>query len=642
MSSEQPQKPQSSGNSPLEQPADASEARRDGTLAAETALRASEHRLALQSEALTSLTARYTDPSEPFDERLRAILATSAETLNVERLSMWRFGKGRLAIRCIGMHLRAGNRYDSGALLFRHECPAYFEAVERERVVAAHDALVDPRTSSFREGYLEPNGIGAMLDVPLAQRNTILGVLCAEHVGGRRVWTVDEQNFAVSAANLVVVAIGDEDRREALRRLAESEQRANLVLDTAHDAFIGIGSTGRILVWNAQAERTFGWKRSEVVGRTLVETIIPPKYRDGHVRGIQRFHDTGEAPIVNERLELSALDRTGREFPIEITVTSPMRSEHGYFFGAFLRDISDRRERDDQLQRAKESAEAATRAKSEFLANMSHELRTPLNGVLGYTQLLQRDRALAPAHREALNAISKCGAQLLSLINDILDLSKIEAGRMDIEATATDLVQLTTDLKYVVADGARRKGLQLAMAIASDVPRRVVLDGRHLRQVLLNLLDNAVKFTAAGQVRLAIARTDDERLAFEVNDTGIGIEPEGLAEIFHAFTQTKAGAGAGGTGLGLAISHRLVAGMGGELKVASTPGRGSRFYFTLPLVHGAAASTSAAAVEEEESWRPRRSIRGSLQARSSPRSSWTTARSAVGFSPRSSQAPGFV
>jgi CheY-like chemotaxis protein/nitrogen-specific signal transduction histidine kinase len=263
---------------------------------------------------------------------------------------------------------------------------------------------------------------------------------------------------------------------------------------------------------------------------------------------MERFHQTGEAPVVNQRLELVALNRSGREFPIEITITWPMRVEGGYFFGAFLRDISDRRERDDQLRLAKESAEAATRAKSEFLANMSHELRTPLNGVLGYAQLLQRDRSLNASQREALEAIAKGGAHLLDLINDVLDLSRIEAGRLDIEAATTDLAQMAIDLKYLVAESARRKGLLLGMAIASDTPRRVVLDGRHLRQVLLNLLNNAVKFTPQGEVHLSIAKAGEDRLLFEVSDTGVGIESGDLVAIFEAFTQTKSGAAAGGSG----------------------------------------------------------------------------------------------
>jgi PAS domain S-box-containing protein len=553
-------------------------------LAAEASLKASERRLAAQSDALTGLTARYTNPAERFDDRLKSILEISAQALHVERLSLWRFEQDGSIIRCDGLYRRSAGAYESGMTLQRHDAPRSFDALERQRVIAADDARTDPRTCEFRDAYLGPLGIGAMLDVPLRRDNSTIGVLCAEHVGSSRVWTVDEQNFAISAGNLIVVAISQEERRRALARLADSEARARLIIDTAHDAFIGIDSAGRIVAWNAQAESTFGWSHQEAMGRNLAETIVPPAFRDAHNAGMRRFHETGDAPVVNQRLELTALHRSGREFPIELTITSPMRVEGGFFFGAFLRDISDRRERDAELRLAKESAEAATRAKSEFLANMSHELRTPLNGVLGYAQLLQRDPTLNATQRDALEAILRCGSQLLDLINDVLDLSKIEAGRLDIEEAPTDLRKLVTDLEYVLAETAGRKGLQLSMSVGDDVPPVVVLDGRHLRQVLLNLLGNAVKFTSEGHVRLIVGRAGLSQLAFEVIDTGAGIEPEALSEIFAAFTQTRTGAAAGGTGLGLAICDHLITRMGGQLQVDSVFGEGSRFWFTLPLV----------------------------------------------------------
>ena len=552
--------------------------------AAEVSLKASEHRLVTQSDALTTLTARYTDPSEWFDERLRSILDIAAHALDVERLSLWRFDPERGSIRCSGLYLRTSRQYETGAVLRRQDAPSYFEALEHYRVIPAHDATTDLRTCEFLDKYLVPHGIGAMLDVPLRYDNRTVGVLCAEHVGPARTWTVDEQNFAISVGNLIIVALAEEERRRALTSLVESETRARLIVDTAHDCFVGIDSADRIIAWNAQSERTFGWTRNEALGRTLAETIIPPAFRDAHRHGMTRFHQSGEAPVVNQRLELTALHRSGREFPVELTVTSPMRVAKGFFFGAFLRDISDRRERDAELRRAKDSAEAATKAKSEFLANMSHELRTPLNGVLGYAQLLQRDRSLNAGQRDALEAISKCGSQLLDLINDVLDLSKIEAGRLEIEEAPTDLPKLIADLRYVVMETADRKGLRLTIAIGDDVPTAVVLDARHLRQVLLNLLGNAIKFTAAGDVQLTITRADEDHLLFEVSDTGIGIEPEALTAIFAAFKQTKTGAAAGGTGLGLTISDHLISRMGGALQVESVVDRGSRFFFTLPLV----------------------------------------------------------
>ena len=547
-------------------------------------LAASQRRLASQSKALTELTERYADSTGQFLNRLQRILVTSARTLRVERLSLWRCADDRRSISCVDLYSLSTDRHECVGPLDDTAAPAYFEALGRDRVIAADDARTDPRTRELTDAYLTPLGIGAMLDVPLRKDNAPVGVLCAEHVGGERTWTVDEQNFAISVANLIVVALVDEERRQTAANLADSESRARTIIDTAHDAFVGIDSGGRIVDWNSRAEETFGWTAAEVMGLPLAEVIIPHEFREAHVRGIQRFLATGDAPVVNKRLEVTALHRTGRVFPIELTVTVPTRLRDGYFFGAFLRDISERRERDEQLRRAKEAAEAATRAKSEFLANMSHELRTPLNGVLGYAQLLQRDPTITARQRQALDAINKSGSHLLDVINEILDLSKIEAGHVDSEATATDLVQLAADVRQLMGEAANRKHLELRTSVAADTPRAVCLDGRHLRQVLLNLVGNAIKFTTDGEVRLNIARAG-EQLTFEVIDTGIGIEPEALTTIFGAFIQTTAGSNAGGSGLGLTISRHLVDLMGGELAVESVVGSGSRFFFALPLVH---------------------------------------------------------
>jgi PAS domain S-box-containing protein len=567
-------------------------------LTAQQALEASQQRLAAQSRALTSLTASHADPNDTFEHRLRGILEMAATTLQVERVSLWQFDSTRSNIDCAGLFRLSGHFHESGDRLPRIEAPAYFDAIETERVIAATDARSDPRTGGFRLSYLDPLNIKAMLDVPLRRGLEVIGVFCAEHVGSTRAWTADEQNFAISTANLIAVAIADERRREALAQVAESDARAHLILDTAHDAFIGMDEHSVIAFWNAQAEKTFGWTREEAIGRNLADTIIPPAFREAHNNGMKRFLETGAAPVVNRRLELRGLHRNGHEFPIEITITSPMRRDNGYFFGAFLRDISDRLERDRALSSAKDAAEAATRAKSEFLANMSHELRTPLNGVIGYSQLLMRDRGITPQQREALDAITKCGSHLHELINDVLDLSKIEAGRIDIEQATTDLPQLIIDLRHVVSEQARRKGLALDMTIAPDVPKRVVLDGRHLRQILLNLLGNAIKFTSKGEVALEIAAEGDEHLTFAVRDTGPGIEAEQLERIFEAFTQTEAGAAAGGTGLGLTISRHLLQIMGTDLNVESVLGEGSRFYFTLPLV---ASTDDASAASPDDS-----------------------------------------
>jgi signal transduction histidine kinase/DNA-binding NarL/FixJ family response regulator len=428
-------------------------------VAAEHALRASEQRLADQSAALTQLTAYEMCSAPCFEARLAQLLKVLATTLRAERTSLWRFVSGGDEIACLGLYTASTDSHASGARLKRDAAPNYFAALERERVIVADDARTDPRTREFSSSYLMPLGIRAMLDVPLRERDSAIGVLCIEDTRNTRAWTVDESNFALSVANLVMAAMGEEARDAAVRRLAE---------------------------------------------------------------------------------------------------------------------------REEELRRAKDAAEAATRAKSEFLANMSHELRTPLNGVLGYAQLLQRDRALAPDQREALQAIATCGAHLLDLINDVLDLARIEAGRVDHERCATDVRRLAVDLEQILGNQARTKGLRMVAAIAPETPSRVLVDGRHLRQVLFNLLGNAVKFTDAGEVRLTVGPDGADRLRFAVSDTGMGIEEENLDRIFEAFRQTTAGAAAGGTGLGLTISRRLVRTMGGELQVASVQGHGSVFSFSIP------------------------------------------------------------
>jgi PAS domain S-box-containing protein len=541
-------------------------------------------RLAELTRALAVLTDQQGSSGETFNGRLRAFLETVAPALQSRRVSLWRFDETRSELRCADLYDWRAGWHQAGAVLKRADYPRYFRALDDERLVAADDAHADPRTNEFSATYLKMHGIGAMLDVPIRHDDVTVGVLCVEHVGLERHWTLEEHNFALSAANVVATETAYEERRLALAELADSQARLFSIVNTAHDAFVGMNSAGEIVEWNAQAEATFGWTRAEAIGRSLAETIIPPQYREAHTAGLKRFLATGDAPVVNHRLELTALHRDGRIFPVELTVTLPLQDPDGFFFGAFLRDISERKRQDEELRRAKDAAEAATRAKTEFLANMSHELRTPLNGVLGYAQLLQRDPTLSDSQRKSLDTINRCGSYLLELINDVLDLSRIEAGRLNSEPLATDLRELLNDLDHMFEPLAGRKGLALTLDVDPRIPALVVLDRRHLRQVLLNLVGNAIKFTHAGGVEVSILRRDDCRMQFEVIDSGPGIEEGDLSDIFNAFHQTKAGMSAGGTGLGLTISQRLVRSMGGALAVESTLGHGSRFYFTLPLV----------------------------------------------------------
>ncbi len=286
----------------------------------------------------------------------------------------------------------------------------------------------------------------------------------------------------------------------------------------------------------------------------------------------------------------------------------PLRNEHGEIIGTFgvSRDITELKHTEDALRHAKNAAEAANRAKSEFLANMSHELRTPLNVILGLTQIMTRNPQFLKEERENLDIIHHSGEHLLMLINNVLDLSKIEAGRIPINESSIDLFRLLDELKEMFAVKAAPKQLDLLFDYAEDVPQYVRLDAGKLRQVLINLLNNAVKFTEAGGVTLGVkAEIEGQRakgegqLQFSISDTGPGIAPEEMTMLFEAFAQTQTGRSAQeGTGLGLAISQKFVQLLGGTIAVESELQRGTTFKFTIPVTLANASDVVASSVTQ--------------------------------------------
>jgi two-component system, sensor histidine kinase and response regulator len=376
------------------------------------------------------------------------------------------------------------------------------------------------------------------------------------------------------------------DRRFSVQalELETSEHRYRQIVETALDSHIGTDSNGIITDWNAQAETTFGWSRSEAIGRSIFQTIVPHRLRDELLQAVNELLASGDASVLRKRIETTRLHRDGHEFPVELSV-SLIRMSGTHRLGAFLRDITDRKRSEQESIAAREAAEAGSRAKSEFLANMSHEIRTPLNGVIGMTDLtLETD--LTSEQREYLATVKLSADSLLNVINDILDFSKIEAGKVDLEVEDFDLRDCLEATLKTLALRVDEKGLELLCEIAPSVPDVVCGDSNRIRQVVVNLVGNAIKFTHHGEVALNVhveaEHANDLTLHFTVSDSGIGISPEKQKLIFQPFAQADSSTTRkyGGTGLGLTISKRLVELMDGNIWVESEVGRGTTFHFT--------------------------------------------------------------
>jgi PAS domain S-box-containing protein len=383
------------------------------------------------------------------------------------------------------------------------------------------------------------------------------------------------------------------EHKEVEDALKENVSLLQSITDTAQDAIIMIDTVGKVSFWNPASEKIFGYSSFQALGQNLHSLITPERYHKVHAKAFETFQKTGKGAAVNKTLVLQALTKFGHEIPIELSLSS-IWTEDGWHAIGIVRDITERKQIEQELLAAKEKAEAANKAKSEFLANMSHEIRTPLNGVIGFTDLLT-ETSLNNEQKQYVEHANTSAHTLLEIINDILDLSKIEAGKLELDEVSTDLPLFVNKIIEVIRYSSSKKGLSLSLKIQKDIPTFIVVDPVRLRQILMNLLSNAVKFTEKGEVTLSISFKPNETnpiftdYTFSVQDTGIGISEEQRTRLFQVFSQADASTTRkfGGTGLGLVISNLLVEKMGGSLNLNSQLGIGSNFYFTIskPFSH---------------------------------------------------------
>ncbi len=515
--------------------------------------------------------------------------------LQISRVSVWQFVADRL--ECLDLFDANSGSHTAGMALeeavYRHE----FECVKSARYVDASDALTDPRTAGYVETYLRPLGIRAMLDCSIVSGGCPRGVICFEQVGQVHVWETDEIAFGCQVADQLGMALLNRERLQVVRALRQSEaflHRAQAVSQTGH-WYLDILQDR--LTWSAETYRMFGVPQGTPLTLVSFLDCVHPDDRDAVIDAWKRALRGAPYRIIHRILVGDAIRWVEERAELEFDAGQPVAGL------GIVQDITERvttaRELEDyrlhledlvasrtaELELAKAEAEAANLAKSAFLSNMSHEIRTPMNAIIGYAHLLRRD-PLTDRQVNQLDKLSASARHLLQVINDILDLSKIEANKMTLEIQDFEPRRIIDHLCDLLADNIAAKNLTIQVNL-EQIPQALRGDGNRFSQIMLNLIGNAVKFTEQGGVSITGRLLDqiDDRvcLRFEVNDTGIGMTGEQVARLFRAFEQADESTTRrfGGTGLGLVISKRLTELMGGRIGVTSTPGQGSQFWLEL-------------------------------------------------------------
>ncbi len=535
-----------------------------------------------------------------FDTTIKEIVLSTANCLHSEYVSYWEIIDQKI-MKCMFHYDSETDTFDdmTNSLLNLDDIHLYYQILlNAQSPVIIENVLENEATQAISDTYFNRFGIASLLDMSVWHNGKVVGVICLESKAVRH-WRSDELGFVTSLARMVTYNLERIERDRTEKALTQSEGRFSIVFE---------GSPLPMLILKLSQERKIreivdvnpawasfvGIDRKDALGKTTYELGVEEHIGEEEHMMIQALGNSESVPGI---LKTMYVHGGRKRSTLQSFSVLEFKGEQHYF--CVIVDVEQQKEAERRIEEARIIAEEASKAKSEFLANMSHEIRTPMNAILGFTEILREsiNDSVAKKHLETINS---SGRTLLSLINDILDLAKIEAGKLQLSNDAMSVRILLDEVQRIFYPKLQEKELELIVVIDESVPNSLILDEVRLRQVLFNLIGNAIKFTKQGYVFVSIKLTKNDNskanknvvhkgkigLTIEVKDTGIGIENSQLDKIFEAFVQQEGQSTRkyGGTGLGLTITRRIIEAMGGTIKVESTVGEGSVFTIMLPEI----------------------------------------------------------
>ena len=525
----------------------------------------------------------------------REVTELLARKMQINRVAVWLYSHDGTMLECVDVFDLAANEHASMMPLNVESRRAETEYFNKSRYIDVNDALTDPRIKGYNIPHMLRLGITSLLICSIVSGGRIRGMIRFSYVNQPHTWDQDEIAFGCQVADQFGMAFLNRERLEALRELRQSEAALNRAQAVSKTGHVHFDEKTNQMTFSAEGCRIFGLPPGTVLGLEEFWACIHPEDRalvkEAREKALTVRHRviTGDGVRwVDGRAEME-LDENGEPLArlgIVQDVTEKVKIEQELDnYRNHLEELI--LERTAQLETAKAAAEAANRAKSVFLSNMSHEIRTPMNAIIGYAHLLKRD-PLTSRQLDQLSKLSSSAQHLLHIINDILDMSKIEASKMNIDVYDFEPMRVIDHVCSIITNQVTTKGLTLLVDMP-QIPFMLRGDGIRFGQIMLNLMNNAVKFTEQGQItvvgRVVQQSEGQVRLRFEVRDTGIGMTPEQVKRLFGDFEQADETTTRryGGTGLGLAISKRLVELMGGNIGVESALGEGSTFWVEVPF-----------------------------------------------------------